>query len=254
MSSGADRIVFEDEDGYPRELVTAEDRTRAIAGGALRPDTLVTLYRDRASPVAVRAIDIPDLCVIFQASRESIAPKAEPAPAPAQRHDRPPTSSAPAPLPDTSIEAVMFDHPSDEVVANDNEDYETYEEYEDAEAERGERYAQARRSNRAWPPVLAALIVIIGLVWLINAASRRPSSNPTPAVATYTVKLDANARAAPEKNAQILGIAHRGDAISGVLTRSTNGQMWLKVQDGPLNGRFIWSGALEPVAPSTPPS
>jgi hypothetical protein len=54
------RIVF-DEDGYPRELRTSADRERAIARGALTPDTDIVIYRDGEPAYACKAGSIRDL-------------------------------------------------------------------------------------------------------------------------------------------------------------------------------------------------
>ncbi len=76
------RIVFE-EDGFPRELVTAADRAAAVRADAIAPGSLVTVYRDNESPVVVEAGTLPELRPLFgieEPVEESAAP-ADPPPA-----------------------------------------------------------------------------------------------------------------------------------------------------------------------------
>lgn len=61
---GSFRIVFE-EDGYPRELINAADRARAVRDEALTPDMDVTIYRDNGPPGVYKAGDIEELRPLF---------------------------------------------------------------------------------------------------------------------------------------------------------------------------------------------
>lgn len=58
------RIVI-DEDGYPRELITASDFRRAIAVGGLTPEQSVTVYRTGARPEVRQANEITELRPLF---------------------------------------------------------------------------------------------------------------------------------------------------------------------------------------------
>lgn len=88
MADDRVRIIF-DEDGYPRELVGAADRERAIRTGSLTPDTSVILYRTGAAPVATRARDVAELRPLFG----DLPPEPPPPPAPPPA---PPSKKVPA--------------------------------------------------------------------------------------------------------------------------------------------------------------
>lgn len=81
------RIVFE-EDGYPRELINAAERARAVREEALTPDMDVTVYRANAAPGVFKARDIAELKPLF-----GLDPPVTPPPPPV------PAREAPAPTP-----------------------------------------------------------------------------------------------------------------------------------------------------------
>jgi trigger factor len=62
------RIVFE-EGGYPRELIDAAERAKAVREGALTPDIDVTVYRADAAPGVFKARDIEELKSLFEAAK-----------------------------------------------------------------------------------------------------------------------------------------------------------------------------------------
>lgn len=83
------RIVFE-EHGFPRELLGAEDRRRAVLEGSIGPDTELTVYRDGQAPTVLRASDLDEFRPLLGLPER----KEEAAPAPA-----PPLSFSPVPTP-----------------------------------------------------------------------------------------------------------------------------------------------------------
>ena len=98
MADDRVRIIF-DEDGYPRELIGAADRERAIRTGSLTPDTSVTLYRTGANPVTKKARNVAELRALFGDLPEEPEPPAPPPPeappaAPPAEDIRPPSPAA----------------------------------------------------------------------------------------------------------------------------------------------------------------
>ena len=83
------RIVFE-EDGYPRELINAAERARAVREGALTPEMNVTVYRAGATPGVFKARDIAELKPLFEVDPPAPPPEPEPEPEPAREAPAPP--------------------------------------------------------------------------------------------------------------------------------------------------------------------
>lgn len=103
MADDRVRIIF-DEDGYPRELIGAADRERAIRTGSLTPDTSVILYRTGAKPVTTKARNVDELRALFgDLPPEPVPPPAPPPPPPPAAEDvrpgKPDPESGPPPPP-----------------------------------------------------------------------------------------------------------------------------------------------------------
>ena len=105
------RIMF-DEDGFPRELLTVEDRERAVAMGSIDAATEVTVYRENAVPAYQQADAVPELRALMgiadPAAAPAVAPVAvQPAP-PADRARIPPVTHPIEPAV-TAAEAVLWE-------------------------------------------------------------------------------------------------------------------------------------------------
>lgn len=93
------RIVFE-EHGYPRELISAQDRVRAVRDDSLTADMDVTVYRKDSRPEVMKARDIRELRPLFGIDEEDEVIPAEPAKrAPRATSGRARVKPAPAALP-----------------------------------------------------------------------------------------------------------------------------------------------------------
>lgn len=103
MADDRVRIIF-DEDGYPRELIGAADRERAIRTGSLTPDTSVTLYRAGAKPVAMKARHVDELRALFGDLPPEPLP-VPPPPPPAAEDDRPAEPDRPEARPSPPLPA-----------------------------------------------------------------------------------------------------------------------------------------------------
>jgi TonB family protein len=269
------RIVF-DEDGFPRELIDASDRERAILDEALTPNMSVTVYRDGAPPGVQRAGDIPELRPLFK------APAQEPAEA-----DEGPAPSAPTAPQFTpravTAKAVLKPAPSQPVAVAPTESV-------------PKPTAQAATEPSAPPPAPASgqpdspyvepdktarnvgLWVVLGIIvvlYLIGRASNQPgapiptsTTNPTtdtsmgmdtnmtmdssaqgPAevsaeeraasVSRFLVR-ETNVRAQASANSASIAMLARGEALQGVLVQGINPQYrWFKITSGPNTGYFV---------------
>lgn len=262
------RIVFE-EDGFPRELVTAAERERAVRDELLTADMEVTVYRTGATPKVTRVGDIEELQPFFKADEPE--PEPERAPKPLRAHDEdkvPVPPRAPPPPP----EAVP--------PASAAADWDLA----DAEADRG--HFEDDRGYAATPSLslgpdpskvvawfvvggILVFLVIIGLAsgrrtpassgYAGNGASTAADSGMAtePAIPTgpapvsreemaasairYTIR-QTNVRAGPHSGSNIITLLPRGEQVQGVSVPSLSdpNHTWLKITHGPHAGYFVF--------------
>lgn len=86
------RIVYE-ESGFPRELTERQEWARAIAGGGLRSDTIVTLTRHGEKVTVMPAGEVPELAELFAPPPDGGLKEAAPVVAPPARYE--PAETAP---------------------------------------------------------------------------------------------------------------------------------------------------------------
>lgn len=228
------RIILE-EDGYPRELLSQEDWTRALASGSLQRETEVTVYRDDAPPQYMRACEVAELEPLFRPAAPSRdSPPALPAPVaePAE-----PMEARPRPSPwarEEPAEASWYD-----------DDAYCEEEADDPDAaERDTPEPPARPARSPLLIFLAGLAALFVILWIANAGSG-PGAAAT-AAASYRVTGTANVRTLPSTTgSEIVGRLRTGDVVTGV-PRSSGGESWIQISTGPNAGRFVWARNLAP--------
>lgn len=231
------RIVFE-EDGYPRELINAADRAKAVREEALTPDMNVTVYRANAAPGVFKARDIAELKPLFGLDPPDPPPPPPPqpalevpAPVPPEPADEPAPAAAPAPAPPaerpgTSNHDWIADGPASSSGGPEQRLWPT-----PAEAEEGPGPANQAPPAAAPEPgrytFMWVLIAIILLLYLVSTCSNEPSVK-TGAPANYTPDepllgndAAAEASAADTGPAEVTA-AERANSVIRYAVRETN--------------------------------
>jgi len=230
------RLVF-DQDGYPRELISAADRNRAVAEEALTAETLVTIYREGSAPHAVLAGRIPELRDLFTSEPSGGGAAAVPAPATSASSASPADPEFVPTATGGSIAPANEDEPDVKFVLDDS-DYEHSDELEHEEAP-ATSHGALRISG------LLILIAVAGGFWLFNTPPE--SAEPPRQLVEFEVKGAANVRDKPTtEGSSIVGRLRRGDVLSGYADPGPGSAEWIHITEGKFSGSYVWRRNLLP--------
>lgn len=255
--SGLDFSLLFSEGGGAHQLSSLRSLRRAIENGLLTRETLVTLIRDEDSRT-LRAGAVPELTPLFDEIIGALpVPAAEPGPeAWAQDVSASETTpDGPADVPDENapdatdaleLEAVSAPMSS----ASEDADGDAQPEpatVDHAEPGRTPELFDLDRPPApvVWGGVAAVLAAVFFL--LVKCTGVGPTTDvkpPAPVVVTLYVTRQTNVR--PDVNAREVGTVERGDILRGVVQGGDGGDRWLRVSDGPHQGRWVWAGNLSP--------
>jgi hypothetical protein len=225
------RIVFE-EDGYPRELIDARDRERAVRSEALSPDTVVTVYRRGAMPVASKAGDVAELRSLFETSGQMSRP------------DPTPAAATPSPWSNVKDPPRRRDWGSGlSPLGEEPEEYATPVLYEQQPHGRLETPPRKRRGCLGIFGVLTILFVLILFVGMM-AGDGGTSKAGEPA--RYVATGAANVRSGPTSDGtEVVDRLGAGDVVVARKHSASDGSGWLEILEGPNRGRYAWAGNFD---------
>jgi TonB family protein len=264
------RIVFE-EDGFPRELVNAADRERAVREETLTADMSVTVYRPGQPPGVFRAGDIKELRALFgigepEAPAAVAPPPAEPPAGSSVRQGQAaaappsppvaPDAAAAAPSPTPLVPPVDDPQPADPYLPR--------------------THFEPRPDTSSRAVGISLVVLLVFALYVIGQCSNRtmtmPNSvsgnqaatgtdmsmdtnmsmdtgptGPAPvsdeeigaSVMRYLVR-ETNVRAEPTAQSGSIALVGRGEMVQGVYLSGHDARYrWLKITTGPNAGYFV---------------
>ncbi|MBN8527614.1 MAG: hypothetical protein J0M36_00085 [Caulobacterales bacterium] len=254
--SGLDFSLLFSEGGGAHQLSSARSLRRAIENGLLTRETLVTLIRDEESRT-LRAGAAPELAPLFDEIIGALSVR--------ESETETQTQAADAEISEAShAETAAAESPSDTASALEPEAVsatppptsKSVEGDGRLEPETVDRAASNRDPEFfdldqppapvVWGGVAAILLAI--LVLLVKCAGVGPAPSPVkpppPVVVTLYVTRQTNVR--PDVRAREIGTVERGEVLRGVIQGGGDGDRWLRVSEGPHQGRWVWAGNLSP--------
>jgi len=254
--SGLDFSLLFSEGGGAHQLSSARSLRRAIENGLLTRETLVTLIRGEESQT-LRAGAAPELAPLFD---EIIGALSVPGPETDTQTQATDTEISETPHAETAAVETASDAmnaPGLEAVAATPppapRDAENDAHIEPKMVDRAVSSGDPEFFDLDRPPapviwggVAAVLLAILFLLVKCAGAGPAPSpvKPPAPVVVTLYVTRQTNVR--PDIQAREIGTVERGEVLRGVIQGGGDGDRWLRVSEGPHQGRWVWAGNLSP--------
>lgn len=238
MTEPVDAIVYEDENGYPVELLGPSEFEQAVASGALTPATQVKVYDASGSFRRQRAGEVEILQAFFNPVPSPAAMTEDPwAMLAARRAHLRVAWTPPSPT-------LLVQTPLPAALARD---------------------ALEQSDGFGWWVLGAAALA--GMLWVAlqerptaeqlarASAQQAPASSAAPpsdadTVATVFATRPTRLRAAPARDARSLGELARGQSFAGRLMRDSAGATeFYRIESGARRGAFVWAGNVAAAAP-----
>ena len=236
-------------DRYYREfsdIFSIQDEIAQAIVDSLKAKWRVPEERAVEKPETVNGTSHAEAPVLAEVAAAQEAPAAPPIEPHAAAIPEPPTVEPEAPF---AVAETMVAQPEPQIETYPEETWVSDEYWEEDQEEERRSFLPSEKATRLIALGIVALLVA-AFVWTFLWPESSPAV-PQEEKLTYTITSAVNVRSLPMlKGSRVLGELEKGDTINIVPTLAGAQPDWVKIQDGPYVGGYVWRESTRPVTES----